>query len=59
MAKTIYNGSVIVKIYRVENKGRESLTLSPYADGKRVAALGEEPKLQFQDDVKPGYFDSL
>ena len=34
--KIIRNGSVIVKIYRVENKGRESFTLSHHAAGKRV-----------------------
>lgn len=37
--KIIRNGSVIVKIYRVENKGRESFTLSYHAAGKRVLKM--------------------
>jgi hypothetical protein len=28
-------GSIIVKIYKVENKGRDSFTVSYFADGKR------------------------
>ena len=31
----VQSGSVIVKIYKVENKGRDSLTVSYFADGKR------------------------
>src|SRR6185312_14233430 len=31
----IKSGSVIVKLYRVENKGRDSFTVSYFADGKR------------------------
>lgn len=31
----IKQGSVVVKIYRVENKGRDSFTVSFHADGKR------------------------
>lgn len=31
----VKQGSVIVKIYRVENKGRDSFTVSYHADGKR------------------------
>ena len=37
--KIIRNGSVILKIYRVENKGRESFTLSYHAAGKRVLKM--------------------
>ncbi len=37
--KIIRNGSVIVKIYRVENKGRESFTVSYHAAGKRVLKM--------------------
>ena len=37
--KVIRNGSVVVKIYRVENKGRESFTLSYHAAGKRVLKM--------------------
>ena len=37
--KIIRNGSVAVKIYRVENKGRESFTLSYHAAGKRVLKM--------------------
>lgn len=37
--KIIRNGSVLVKIYRVENKGRESFTLSYHAAGKRVLKM--------------------
>src|SRR5476651_1378757 len=37
--KIIRNGSVIVKIYRVENKGRDSFTLSYHAAGKRVLKM--------------------
>jgi integrase len=37
--KIIRNGSVIVKIYRVENKDRESFTLSYHAAGKRVLKM--------------------
>ena len=37
--KIIRNGSVILKIYRVENKGRESFTLSYHASGKRVLKM--------------------
>jgi integrase len=37
--KIIRNGSVIVKIYRVENKDRESFTLSYHAVGKRVLKM--------------------
>ena len=31
----VKQGSVVVKIYRVENKGRDSFTVSYHADGKR------------------------
>ena len=31
----VQSGSVIVKIYKVENKGRDSFTVSYFADGKR------------------------
>ena len=31
----VKNGSVIVNIYNVENKGRVSFTVSSFADGKR------------------------
>src|SRR6266581_4153119 len=31
----VKSGSVIVKIYKVENKGRDSFTVSYFADGKR------------------------
>jgi hypothetical protein len=31
----VQTGSVIIKIYRVENKGRESFTVSYHADGRR------------------------
>ena len=37
--KIIRNGSVLVKIYRVENKGRESFTLSYHAAGKRILKM--------------------
>jgi len=37
--KIIRNGSVILKIYRVKNKGRESFTLSYHAAGKRVLKM--------------------
>ena len=37
--KIIRNGSVILKIYRVENKGLESFTLSCHAAGKRVLKM--------------------
>ena len=37
--KIIRNGSVILKIYRVENEGRESFTLSYHAAGKRVLKM--------------------
>jgi hypothetical protein len=37
--KIIRNGSVSVKIYRVENKGRESFTLSYHAAGKRILKM--------------------
>jgi site-specific recombinase XerD len=37
--KIIRTGSVIVKIYRVENKDRESFTLSYHAAGKRVLKM--------------------
>ena len=37
--KIIRNGSVILKIYRVENKGRESFTLSYHVAGKRVLKM--------------------
>jgi len=32
-------GSVIVKIYKVENKGRDSFTVSYFADGKRTLKM--------------------
>jgi hypothetical protein len=31
----IQSGSVIVKIYKVQNKGRDSFTVSYFAQGKR------------------------
>jgi integrase len=31
----VQSGSVVVKIYKVENKGRDSFTVSYFADGKR------------------------
>ena len=37
--KIIRNGSVIVKVYRVQNKGRESFTLSYHAAGKRILKM--------------------
>ena len=37
--KIIRNGLVIVKIYRVENKGRDSFTVSYHAAGKRVLKM--------------------
>jgi hypothetical protein len=41
----VQSGSVIVRIYKVENKGRDSYTVSHFADGKRrlkmFAALEE------------------
>src|SRR3974377_2141196 len=37
--KIIRNGSVTVKIYRVENKGRDSFTVSYHAAGKRVLKM--------------------
>ncbi len=37
--KIIRNGSVLVKIYRVENKGRDSFTLSYHAAGKRIQKM--------------------
>jgi len=38
-SKTIRNGSVILKIYRVENKGRESFILSYHAAGKHMLKM--------------------
>lgn len=37
--KIIRNGSVALKIYRVENRGRESFTLSYHAAGKRILKM--------------------
>ena len=37
--KIIRNGSVALKIYRVENKGRESFTLSYHVGGKRILKM--------------------
>jgi len=37
--KIIRNGSVILKIFRVENKSRESFTLSYHAAGKRILKM--------------------
>ncbi len=37
--KVIRNGSVLVKIYRVKNKARESFTLSYHAGGKRILKM--------------------
>ena len=35
----VKQGSVVVKIYRVENKGRDSFTVSYHADGKRTQKM--------------------
>ncbi len=50
----VKSGSAVVKIYKVRNKGRDSFTLSYFADGRRrlkMYANFEEARLEASSKV--------
>ncbi len=55
----VQSGSVIVKIYKVENKGRDSFTVSYFADGKRKLKMFADFDEAHADARSKGELDVL